>query len=116
MGMIIAFLLFFIGIYGLISRRNIVKSIISFAIMQSAIILYFLSAHHQNDAIPPMLDSNGAALPAMADPLPQALMIASIVIGVSITAVGLTMFMSLYYHYGTTNWKKVAAKRKEEKE
>ena len=115
MGMIIAFLLFFIGIYGLIARRNIVKSIISFAVMQSAIILYFLSAHHQNGAIPPMLEA-GAALPAMADPLPQALMIASIVIGVSITAVGLTMFMSLYYHYGTTNWKKVALKRKEEKE
>ena len=115
MGMIIAFLLFLIGIYGLIARRNIVKSIISFAIMQSAIILYFLSAHHQNGAIPPMLE-RGAPLPAMADPLPQALMIASIVIGVSITAVGLTMFMSLYYHYGTTNWKKVALKRKEEKE
>lgn len=115
MGMIIAFLLFFIGIYGLIARRNIVKSIISFAIMQSAIILYFLSAHHQNGAIPPMLEI-GAALPSMADPLPQALMIASIVIGVSITAVGLTMFMSLYYHYGTTNWEKVALKRKEEKE
>ena len=115
MGMIIAFLLFFIGIYGLIARRNIVKSIISFAIMQSAIILYFLSAHHQNGAIPPMLET-GAALPSMADPLPQALMIASIVIGVSIPAVGLTMFMSLYYHYGTTNWAKVALKRKEEKE
>ncbi len=115
MGMLVAFLLFFIGIYGLISRRNIVKSIIAFGIMGSATILYFLSAHHQDHAIAPMLHSDNGLISAMADPLPQALMIASIIIGVSVTAVGLTMFMSLYYHYGTTNWKKVALKRREEK-
>lgn len=115
MGMMIAFLLFFISLYCLIARRNIIKSIIAFGIMESAIILYFLDAHHQRNAVPPLLLEQVAAGTPVADPLPQAMMITSIVIGVSVTAVGLTMFMSLYYHYGTTNWRKVAMKRREEK-
>lgn len=115
MGMIIAFILFFISIYGLIARRNIIKAIIAFGIMESAIILYFLSAHHEQNAVPPLLLKHIAEGTPIADPLPQAMMITSIVIGVSVTAVGLTMFISLYYHYGTTNWLKVATKRREEK-
>ena len=115
MGMIIAFILFFIGIYGLIARRNIIKAIIAFGIMESAIILYFLGAHHERNSIPPLLLKQIGEHAVVADPLPQALMITSIVIGVSVTAVGLTMFISLYYHYGTTNWQKVALKRREEK-
>lgn len=115
MGMIIAFILFFISIYGLIARRNIIKAIIAFGIMESAIILYFLGAHHERNAAPPLLLKQITEGTILADPLPQAMMITSIVIGVSVTAVGLTMFISLYYYYGTTNWLKVAMKRKEEK-
>jgi len=33
---------------------------------------------------------------------------------VAVTAVALTMFISLYHRYGTTNWQKVIEKRKEE--
>jgi multicomponent Na+:H+ antiporter subunit C len=46
-----------------------------------------------------------------ADPLPQALMITAIVIGVSVTAVALTMFITMYHIYGTTNWGKIVRKR-----
>ncbi len=108
-GSIVAIALFIIGIYGLIARRNIIKSIMSFAIIQAAIILFFLNMNLPENPLPPI----GDATP-MADPFPQALMITAIVIGVAVTAVGLTMFISLYHHYGTTNWKKVVNKRREE--
>lgn len=108
-GYTIALALFFIGVYGLLARRNIIKSIMSFGVIQAAIILFFLNINIPENAMPPIGDT-----PNMADPLPQALMITAIVIGVAVTAVGLTMFISLYHHYGTTNWKKVVAKRKEE--
>lgn len=109
-GSLVAIALFLIGIYGLLARRNIIKSIMSFGVIQAAIILFFLNINFVENALPPI----GDAYP-MADPLPQALMITAIVIGVAVTAVGLTMFISLYHHYGTTNWKKVVAMRKEEK-
>jgi len=109
-GSLVAIALFLIGIYGLLARRNIIKSIMSFTIIQAAIILFFLNIHLEEYAVPPIGDGS-----PMANPIPQALMITAIVIGVAVTAIGLTMFISLYHHYGTTNWKKVIRVRKEEK-
>lgn len=108
--------LFMIGIYGLSSRRNIVKTIISLSIIQAAIILFFLSINNPvetagtglNGSIPPI----GISLNVpVADPIPQALMITAIVVGISVTAVSLTMFISIYHKYGSTNWNKVKNKR-----
>lgn len=109
-GTFVAIALFLIGIYGLLARRNIIKSVIAFGIIQSAIILFYLNINISDNALPPIGNVTN-----MADPIPQALMITAIVIGVAVTAVSLTMFISLYHHYGTTNWQKVILKRKEEK-
>ncbi|QUI22681.1 cation:proton antiporter subunit C [Vallitalea pronyensis] len=102
--------LFIIGLYGLIARRNIIKTIISMGIIQSGIILFFLTINYQSGAIPPI---GKDLVKATSDPLPQALMITAVVIGISITAVSLTMFITLYHRYGTTNWYKATKKRGE---
>lgn len=101
--------LFVIGLYGLIARRNMIKTVISLGIIQAGIILFFLTINFTLKSQPPI----GTEQSLMADPLPQALMITAIVIGVAVTAVTLTMFMTLYHRYGTTNWLK--AIKKEEK-
>lgn len=110
-GEIIALVLFCIGFYGLLARRNIIRTIISLGIIQVAIILFFLATNFHSEMVPPIGLNNPDIA---ADPLPQALMITAIVIGVSITAVALTMFISLYHRYGSTNWMKVRKKRREE--
>lgn len=92
----VAVILFFIGIYGLMARRNILKSIIALGIIQSGVILLFLSSGTDQS-----------------NPIPQALMITAIVIGISITAVSLTMFITLYHRYGSTNYLKVIKKRRD---
>lgn len=103
-----AIVLFFLGLYGIIARRNIVKTVISIGIMESAVILFFISANYVQGGLPPIGDVNPER---MVDPMPQALMITAIVIGVSVTAVSLTMFITLYHKYGSTNWSKVNRKR-----
>lgn len=103
--------LFIIGLYGLIARRNIIKTIISMGIIQSGIILFFLTINYDRQAIPPIGKNNINVVTS--DPLPQALMITAVVIGISITAVSLTMFITLYHRYGTTNWHKATKKRGE---
>ena len=108
----ISIILFFIGVYGLCARRNILKSIISLSLMQAAIILFFISIGHSADTIAP-IGTELISMPAVADPLPQALMITAVVVGVSVTALSLTMFITLYHKYGTTNWGKVHKKREE---
>lgn len=107
-GEMVSIVVFFIGVYGLIARRNIVKSIISLGIMETAVILYFISTGFTEGDLPPVGDLEG--IPA-SDPLPQALMITEIVIGVAITAIALTMFIHLYHKYGTTNWYKAMRRR-----
>lgn len=108
-GETISIVLFFVGVYGLIARRNIIKSIMSISIMQVAIILYFVSTNVAPGSVPPIGDVNQMLLAA--DPLPQALMITNIVIGIGVTAAGLTLFIHLYHRFGSTNWQKVMKKR-----
>lgn len=106
-GETVSIILFLIGLYGLLARRNILKTVISLGIIQAGLILFFLSIRFTPDSKPPIGPEGGL----MADPLPQALMITAIVIGVAVTAVALTMFMTLYHRYGTTNWLKVIRRR-----
>ena len=43
LGEITAIIIFFIGVYGIIARRNIVKTVIAFGVMEMGVILFFLS-------------------------------------------------------------------------
>ncbi len=109
-GEIVSIIIFFIGVYGLVSNTNIVKTIISIVVMDVAAILFFLTINFTENSVPPI---GNDITKVIADPLPQAIMITAIVIGVSTTAVALTMFISLYHRYGTTNWEKAKEKRME---
>lgn len=108
-GEIAAIIIFFIGVYGVVARRNIIKTVISIGIMETAVILYFISDSININKAPILDDTR--IVDNIADPVPQALMITAIVIGIGITAVALTMFINLYHKYGTTNWKKAKLAR-----
>jgi multicomponent Na+:H+ antiporter subunit C len=108
----ISLILFFVGIYGLTARKNILKSIISLGILQASLILFFVSMDADTSTVPP-IGKTFSQVPS--DPLPQALMITAVVIGISVTAVSLTMFISLYRKYGTSNWSKARRKREDMK-
>lgn len=103
-GEVIALIIFMVGVFGVLLRRNIMKTVISISIMQNAIILYFLISDEATKKAPILEDT--ANVSTVADPYPQALMITAIVIGVAVTAIALTMFINLYHKYGTTNWEK----------
>ncbi|MDO5707849.1 MAG: cation:proton antiporter subunit C [Andreesenia angusta] len=100
--------LFFIALFGLIARRDIMKSILSLMIMEIGIILYFLGANFRPGMVPPIGDITNKAV---ADPIPQALVITIIVIGVATTAVTLSMYISMFHRYGTWDWKKARNNR-----
>lgn len=108
-GETVAIVLFFIGLGGLIIQRNIVKSIVGLGIMQTAIILYFIAGGFVAGSVPPIEPI--AEGMTVADPLPQALMITEIVIGVGVTAASLIMFIRIYHQYGTTSWHKLKSKK-----
>ena len=93
--------LFFLGLYGAMTQRNIIKTIMSIGIMDVAAITFIMLSNYQAGARPPI---EGTPIEQMADPVPQALMITAIVIGVSVIAMCLSMFMRVAYRYGTADW------------
>jgi hypothetical protein len=54
--------------------------------------------------VPPMVAEAGMEITAIADPIPQALMITSVVLGVSVQAVCLVLTMITFSEYGTLDW------------
>ena len=93
-------LVFFIGFYGVIASNSIIKTIVSTSIMEIAVVLFFLSIGFFEGVAPPI----GQDLAKVADPLPQALVITAIIMGVAVTAVNLTMLISLCTKNKTADW------------
>jgi len=96
-------LLFFICFYGLITARKMIKSVVFIMLLQASVILFFLSIGFRSGIRPPIGDYF-EEIAYVADPLPQALMITAIVIGVAVITINITMLMSLFRTYKTTDW------------
>jgi len=98
---IVSIILFFIGLSGLVIRKNMMISVISFGIMDAAIILFFIGVNPSTGQVAPML---ATTIEGAVDPVPHALVLTSIVIGVSIKAIILSMILSYYRVHGTLDW------------
>ncbi len=107
-------ILFLIGFYGIIARHNIIKTVLSVGVCEIGIITFFLGIRNNTALNPPI--GTDLIQSTTADPVPQALMITAIVIGIAVTAVALIMFSALYHRYGTTNWKTAHEIRKKEQQ
>jgi len=101
--------MFFIGFVGLITGKSVIKTIISTIVMEIAVVMFFLSLGFRSGIRPPI----GQDHVNVADPLPQALVITAIIIGVAVTAVNLTMLIAIYRRTKTTDWDKLKLGNKE---
>ena len=106
--------MFFVSFYGLISSKNIVKSIVSIGLMEMAVIMFLISIGFKDGMKPPIgKNLDAAAQTGIADPLPQALLLTAIIIGITVTAVNIVFFVSLCRQYKTTDWDIVKKKNTE---
>ena len=97
-----AMILFSIGLYTLIMRRNVIKKIIGLNIMETAVFFFLVSVGYLKEGVAAIV-VQGVELAQMVNPLPQALVLTGIVIAVSINALSLSLALKLYKHYGTLN-------------
>lgn len=101
---IFTFTLFLIGIYALVAKKNLVRIIIGICILEYAVNLLLVLVGYRSGGVAPILarGQSSADLAARAvDPLPQAMVLTSIVIGLSITALAVAMAVRIYDKYGT---------------
>jgi multicomponent Na+:H+ antiporter subunit C len=85
--------LLLVGFHGALSRPNIVKMIVGFAIADTGVNMIIVAVGYLPGRTAPILDSAADAATAaarMVDPVPQALVLTAIVIGLAVTALMLS--------------------------
>jgi len=98
--------LFCVGLYCILRKRNIIKIIVGIIIAEYAVNLFFILTSYKMDGRAPIFASDQEVL-NMVDPLPQALVLTAIVIGLASTALLIAIAMRLYEKYGTFDITKI---------
>jgi multisubunit Na+/H+ antiporter MnhC subunit len=97
---IMCFILFLVGLYGVITRRNLVKIAVSMSIMEISTFLFFALIGYIDNGVVPIVDP-ADPVKVYVDPLPQALVLTAIVIGLATTSMLMAVIIRLYRKYGT---------------
>lgn len=87
-----------IALYGLITSDNLIKKIMCLTVVESIVILGFLGAGFKTQGAAPILVDG---LQATVDPVPQALMLTAIVIGVCFNSLAVGSILRLFEKHGT---------------
>ncbi len=91
------------GLY-LMMRRNLVQLIIGLGLLShGANLLIFTAAGLRQGGAPILAEGKKVFLNLPADPLPQALILTSIVISFAVTAFALVLFLRTYQEVGTND-------------
>ncbi len=103
--------LIIVGLYAVITKRNLIKIVLGLSIMDNGLNLLFITIGFVNNGTAPIFSplvmekykTVEAASQVMVDPVVQALVLTAIVIGFGVTAVALALVLRLYRHHNTTN-------------
>lgn len=95
-----------IGLYAMLVERDLVRIILGLALVGSGINLLIVAIGYRPDAVAPILVGAMTATP-MVDPIPQALVLTSIVIDVGVLALALALAIRVYESFGTVDTRDV---------
>ncbi|MGA1822388.1 MAG: sodium:proton antiporter [Thermoplasmatota archaeon] len=94
-----------VGIWIILSRRNLIKMIIGITVIETAVNLLIVSVGYVNGRSAPIVggDTGLGSSPTggVVDPVPQALVLTAIVIGLATTALALVAAVGYYRKTGT---------------
>ncbi len=103
---LLCLVLFCLGIYCVLRKRNIIKIIIGIIIAEYAVNLFFILVAYRVNGRAPIF-SPETEISRMVDPLPHALVLTTIVIGLASTALLVGIAMRIYEKYGTFDITKI---------
>ena len=93
-----------VGLYGVLAQTNVVKIVLSLLVMEHGVRLLLVAVGYREEGVPPILAAGAdpVAFSGLAvDPLPQALVLTAIVIGLAVLALLVALCIRLYERYGT---------------
>ena len=104
-----AIILFGIGFTTLLLQRNMIKKIIGFSMMDSAIYLFLAAKGYIEGRGAPIVVNGVQSVEAYINPIPSGLVLTGIVVSVSVSALMLALCVRLYYRYHTLDLDKIIA-------
>ncbi len=106
-----AFGLIFIGLFIMLVKHNLIKVIIGLSIMETGVNLFLVSVGYISKGTAPIFSESSVEPKQMVDPVPQALVLTAIVIGVAVLALALSLAIRLYHHYGLLDLRRIKEQR-----
>ena len=107
----LCFLLFMIGLYCAVVKKNMVKIVIGILVMEYAVNLFLIMLGYRTGGVAPIVDKSqmdldtgqiaAGFLSSSVDPLPQALVLTAIVISLGSLALMISLCIRTYEKYGT---------------
>jgi len=113
-GEAVAMLLFGIGFANLLFQRNLIKKIIGFNIMDTAIYLFLAEKGYIAGRMPPIVMNGIQDVNAYINPIPSGLVLTGIVVSVSVSALMLSLTIRLYRRYRTLDLDEISARLRKE--
>lgn len=104
---LICTLIFAIGVYAIIAKKNLIKIVIGLLVLEYATNLLLVLVGYRSGGGPPIIVQQNMDTSNFVDPLPQALVLTSIVIGLGITALVVALCIRLYEKYKTFDISKI---------
>ena len=103
-----AVILFGIGLTTLLLNRNLIKKIIGFSFMDSAIFLFLAAEGYISGRGAPIQNAAGSlSADQFVNPIPAGLVLTGIVVSVSVTALMLALTVRLYGRYHTLDLEEI---------
>ena len=114
MGEAVAMILFGIGFANLLFQKNLIKKIIGFNIMDTAIYLFLAEKGYIAGRIAPIVVDGIQDVNTYINPIPSGLVLTGIVVSVSVSALMLSLTIRLYNRYHTLDLDEISARLRKE--
>jgi multicomponent Na+:H+ antiporter subunit C len=91
--------LLLVGMWGMLTHKNIIRMIIGFSLMDTGVHMVMVSIGYLSGGTAPIINeavNRATALQEVVDPVPSALVLTAIVIGLGITAVMLAFAVQIH--------------------
>ena len=113
-GEAVAMILFGIGFANLMFQKNLIKKIIGFNIMDTAIYLFLAEKGYIAGRMAPIVVDGIQEVSAYINPIPSGLVLTGIVVSVSVSALMLSLTVRLYRRYHTLDLDEISLRLEKE--